>query len=547
MTGGWAAKELTERGLRVLMLERGKPIEHGTDYTGEHLAPWQLPWRGLGDRQRMLREYPIQAHQPECDEASLQFWANDLEEPYVSDPDGPFHFIRTSCLGGRSLVWWRQVYRWSDLDFAANAADGQGIDWPIRYRDLAPWYDRVEDFIGVSGQAEGLPHLPDGVFLPPMELNCVEQHAKARIESAFPGRRMTIGRTAVLTRPHRGRAACHYCGPCWRGCASGSYFSTLSSTLPAARATGRLAVHTDSIVSRILHDPSRRRATGVEVVDARTGERREHRARLVFLCASTLRSTQLLLLSRSESCPEGLGNSSGVLGHYLMDHVLGPGALGVIPGFDERYYAGNRPNGIYVPRFRNLTGRDADFARGYGYQGMALRAGWSRAAQLPGFGRGFKEALRAPGPWLLILRGFGECLPRRENRVTLDARAVDRFGIPQLRVRFNWGENERAMAADITAQAVAMLEACGAAPVIPLDEIAVGGTAIHEMGTARMGRDPRSSVLNAHNQCHDVPNLFVTDGSCMTSSACQNPSLTYMALTARAAAFAARELESGAL
>ncbi len=545
ITGGWAAKELSERGLTVLMLERGKPIEHAVDYRGEHVPPWQQRFRGVGDRRRFATEYAVQSDNQDFEDANLSFWANDLEEPYVSDPEGPFHWTRASCLGGRSLVWGRQVYRWSDLDFEANAREGHGIDWPLRYRDLAPWYDHVESFIGVSGQAEGLAHLPDGIFLPPMELNCVELHAKAKIEAAFPGRRLTIGRAAILTREHRGRAACHYCGPCWRGCSTGSYFSTQSSTLPAARATGRLAVETHALVARVLYDPRRRRASGVEVVDTRTGERREVRARLVFLCASTLASARVLLHSRSEHFPDGLANSSGVLGHYLMDHILGPGAIGFVPGFLEHYYQGNRPNGIYIPRFRNLARREPGFVRGYGYQGAALRLGWSRGGFQPGFGRAFKEELRQPGPWLLVLNGFGECLPYRENRVSLDPEKVDAWGIPQLRVRFNWGENERAMAADITAQAVAMLEAAGAVNVIPQEEMYVGGKAIHEMGTARMGSDPRSSVLNAWNQCHDVPNLFVTDGSGMVSSACQNPSLTYMAFTARAAAHATEELTRG--
>jgi choline dehydrogenase-like flavoprotein len=544
ITGGWAAKELTERGLRVLMLERGKPIEHG-DYPAEHQPPWELPFRGLGDRRRVSSDYAVQSYQSDVEEGNLAFWANDREEPYQSDPEGPFRWIRTSCLGGRSLVWGRQVYRWSDLDFEANARDGHGVDWPIRYRDLAPWYDHVESFIGVSGQAEQLPHLPDGVFQPPMELNCVERHAKARIEAAFPGRRLTIGRAAILTRPHLGRAACHYCGPCWHGCSTGSYFSTQSSTLPAARATGRLEVRTHAVVARVLHDPARRRATGVEVIDAHTRERREFRARLVFLCASTLGTAQILLNSRSESAPDGLANSSGALGRHLMDHVFGPAAFGLVPGFDAEEPRGSRPNGIYVPRFRNLGEGDAEFLRGYGFQGAALRPGWNRAAHMPGFGRALKAELRRPGPWVFMLGGFGECLPYAENRVTLEPEKRDPLGIPQLRVRLRFGENEQRMARDMADQAVAMLEAAGAVGVSARRDLELGGSAIHEMGTARMGRDPRTSVLNAHNQCHDVPNLFVTDGSAMSSSACQNPSLTYMALTARAAAHAAQELTRG--
>ncbi len=547
ITGGFAAKELCERGLRVLMLERGKPIEHGVDYTGEHVPAWELPFRGLGNRRLLETDYGVQRGQSEFEEANLAFWANDREEPYVSDPEGPFRWIRTSCVGGRSLVWGRQVYRWSDLDFEANARDGHGVDWPIRYRDLEPWYRHVERFIGVCGQAEGLPQLPDGEFLPPMQLNCVERAARQRIRAAFPGRVLTIGRAAILTQPHLGRGACHYCGPCWRGCSAGAYFSTQSSTLPAARATGRLELRPYTQVERLHYEPRSGRVGGVDVLDTRTGARSRLRARVVFLCASTLGTTQILLHSRSESFPDGLANRSGVVGRYLMDHVNWPSAIGVVPGFEAQYVSGHRPNGIYIARFRNLSEPDAPFLRGYGYQGVGVRPSWERAGHLPGFGRELKRALREPGPWVLYLGGFGECLPYRENRVSLDPERRDRWGVPLLRIRFRWGQNEIAMAADMAEQAAAMLRAAGCANVSAANQPVPGGSAIHEMGTARMGRDPRSSALNAHNQCHDVPNLFVTDGACMASSACQNPSLTYMALTARAAAFAAGELQRGAL
>ncbi len=549
ITGGWAAKELTERGLRVLLIERGRMVEHGKDYVTEHLPPWQLPFRGRGNPKEMARDYPIQGIAPGCAEDTKHFFVKDPEHPYVQEEGSEWAWIRGYQLGGRSLTWGRQVYRWSDLDFGANAADGHGVDWPVRYRDVEAWYDHVEDFIGVSGQSEGLPQLPDSRFLPPMEMTCGELHLKQAVEKTFPERTVTIGRTAILTADHRGRKACHYCGPCGRGCSTGSYFSSQSSTLPAARATGRLEVLTDAVVRRVLHDPGKGRATGVEVVDAATGEHREIDGRLVFLCASTIATTRILLTSESEAFPNGLANSSGVLGRYLMDHTIGVGAFGTLPQFAGQTTFGNRPNGFYIPRFQNLPGQTpaADYVRGYGYQGAALPLGWSSAIAQPGFGGAFKDALAGPLPWMVFLGGFGECLPDADNRVALDPMARDEHGIPRVKVSFAFGENERAMRRDVTRQAVAMLEAAGVQNIVPGQGFGIGGEAIHEMGTARMGADPKTSVLNARNQAHDVPNLFVTDGACMTSSACQNPSLTYMALTARAAAFAASELEKGAL
>ncbi|HEY8385557.1 MAG TPA: GMC family oxidoreductase, partial [Porticoccaceae bacterium] len=447
-------------------------------------------------------------------------------------------------------LWGRQVYRWSDLDFEANKRDGHGIDWPIRYRDLAPWYSHVEKFIGVSGQAEHLPHLPDSEFLPPMEMTVAEKHVKRGIEQHYSDRIMTIGRVAVITRPHNGRGACHYCGPCERGCSVGAYFSTQSATLPAARATGNLTLKSDSVVESIDYDPETRRASGVRVIDARTGERMVYTGRIVFLCASTVGSTQILLNSRSASFPNGLANSSGVLGHYLMDHTLGTGAAGMVPGYLDKVMLGNRPNGIYIPRFRNLDGQDedADFLRGYGYQGGSMRMGWqAMSGQIPGFGAEYKHALRNPGPWMMFLTGFGECLPYRDNRIVLDERKRDRFGIPQVRFHFDFRENEEKMRLDIARQGEEMLKAAGLTNTSSFIHHSKGGEGIHEMGTARMGDDPRESVLNRWNQAHDVPNLFVTDGSCMTSASCVNPSLTYMALTARAVDYAVKQLSAGAI
>lgn len=549
ITGGWAAKEFTEKGLKVLMLERGRMVEHGKDYIGEHMPPWKVPYRGKPLRDLYERDYAVQSTVYAFNETTRHFWNNDRENPYIREPGG-FNWIRANVVGGRSLLWGRQVYRWSDLDFEANKKDGHGVDWPIRYRDLAPWYSHVERFIGVSGQAENLPQLPDSEFLPPMEMTVVEKAVKSRLESHYKDRMMTIGRVAVLTKPHNGRASCHYCGPCQRGCSAGAYFSTQSSTLPAARKTGNLTLQPDSVVAGIDYDAVTKRATGVRVIDANTRKKQTYTAKLIFLCASTVGSTQILLNSRSEAFPNGLGNTSGVLGHYLMDHLFRTGAVGMAPEFDDKFVYGARPNGIYIPRFRNLNGQhdNADFVRGYGYQGSAMSMGWSAMApKIPGFGAEFKHALRKPGPWGMGITGFGECLPYKHNRMALDPSKTDRFGIPQVRFQFKFGENEEKMRRDIALQAEEMLKRAGMLNVVSFLGNAVGGDAIHEMGTARMGRDPATSVLNSWNQAHDVPNLFVTDGACMTSSSCVNPSLTYMALTARAADYAVQQLRAGKL
>lgn len=547
ITGGWAAKELTEKGLKVLMLERGKMVEHGKDYPTEHMPPWQIPFRGKPLRELYEQDYFVQSQNYAFNETTRHFYNKDSENPYVYDPK-QFLWFRADVVGGKSLLWARQVYRWSDLDFEANKKDGHGIDWPIRYKDIAPWYSHVEEFIGVSGQALNLPHLPDSEFLPPMELNVVEKHVKAEIERQYPGRILTIGRTAVLTQPHKGRSACHYCGPCERGCSAGAYFCTQSSTLPAAERTGNLTLKADSLVSAIEYDAGAKRATGVRVIDTRTRTRTTYSAKMIFLCASTVASTQILLNSKSESFPNGLANSSGVLGRYLMDHTSATGALGVFSGFEDKVVFGNRPNGIYIPRFRNLDGEDeeVDFLRGYGYQGGASRMNWSQmGARVPGFGAEFKHALRTPGPWIMFLGGFGECLPYARNRMTLDVRKTDSFDVPQVRFEFQFGENEAKMREDIARQAEAMLKSAGAIFAVGRVTESVGGQAIHEMGTARMGENPRESVLNRWNQAHDVANLFVTDGSCMTSNSCVNPSLTFMALTARATDYAVQQFTDG--
>jgi len=555
ITGGWAAKELTEKGLETLVIERGRNVEHRKDYITEHKPGWEFPLRNarLAVGTQGAEQYPIQARTGQFHESVKHFFIKDHRNPYVEDK--PFTWIQGDQVGGKSLIWGRQVYRWSDLDFEANLRDGHGVDWPIRYADVAPWYSYVERFIGVSGEKLGLPQLPDGEFQPPMEMNAGEKFVKVGLERAFPDRRLTIGRVAILTQALNGRLPCHYCGPCERGCSTGSYFSSQASTLPAARATGRLTIVPDSVVHSLIYDAAKHRVTGVRVVDTTTKHTREYSGRLVFLCASSLATARVLLNSKSPTFPNGLANSSGVLGHYLMDHHFRVGASGAIEGLLDRYYQGNRPNGIYIPRFRNLgddASRRADYVRGFGYQGGAGRQAWARGAGEPGFGVALKRKLHDPGRWSMGMTAFGECLPREDNYAALSDQ-TDEFGIPVLRIHCTWGDNELAMRKDMAASAAEMLEAAGVKDVRTYDANREGGLGaepglgIHEMGTARMGRDPKTSVLNAHNQAHDVPNLFVTDGACMASSSCVNPSITYMALTARACDYAVAESKRGNL
>jgi len=545
ITGGWAAKELTEKGLRTLVVERGRAVEHGKDYVTEWLQPWELAHRGRGDRELYARDYPIQSKNYAFGEATRHFFVNDREHPYTTDGEKDFRWIRGYHLGGRSLIWGRASWRWSDLDFTANLVDGHGVDWPIRYHDLAPWYDHVERFVGVAGEKLGLAHLPDGALLPAWEMNCAERFVKQGLERAFPGRHLTMTRVANLTQAHQGRQPCKARNQCARGCSFGAYFSSLSSTLPAAEATGRLTVVTNAIVESVIYDDRRDRVTGVRVIDAKTRQSREYRGRIVFLNASTIGTAQVLLNSKSARFPNGLANSSGEVGHNLMDHLSKAGARGIVPGLEDDYYYGRRPTGTYTPRFRNLRGRDSDrlgFIRGYGIQSGAGRASWDRGISTPGIGTDLKTSLHEPGPWGMTMQGYVECLPRHENQIALDAERRDQWGIPLVNIRWSWSDNERAMREDMKTQAAEMLTAGGCTDVQTYDDDAPMGFSVHEMGTARMGRDSKTSVLNAHNQAHDVPNLFVTDGACMTSSSCVNPSLTYMALTARAVDHAVAEL-----
>jgi choline dehydrogenase-like flavoprotein len=548
ITGGWAAKELTEKGLTVLMIERGRPIRHQVDYSRETIPPWELPFRGMGDAALYERDYAVQSRNRHFNEWTQDHFVNDTENPYTTAPGTKFDWWRSYQLGGRSLTWGRQSYRWSDYDFGANLSDGHGTDWPIRYADVERWYDYVEDFIGVSGAAEGLATLPDGHFQPPMPLNVVEQHMRDVISARWPERRLTIGRTANLTeaKPEQGRAHCQYRSICARGCSYGAYFSTQSSTLPAAKKTGRLTVVTDSLVEKVEHDPRTNRVTGVVYRDTKAGRLHRVTARVVFLNAGAFNTNHLLLRSRSEQFPNGLGNSIGVLGTHIMDHASTVSTAALMPGFDDRYYFGNRPTGVVIARWRN-AGRDEGlgFSRGYSFQGGAFRSTWTQGKRMAGVGAEYKAKLRKPGPWRSVLVGFAESIPRASNRLTLDPVKTDPWGGPLLQVSFEHGQNERRALADAKKEATAMVQAAGGTVLFGLDEPNTGGSAIHEMGGARMGADPRTSVLNKWSQANDVPNLFVTDGAQMSSSACQNPSLTYMALTARACDHAVSLLREG--
>lgn len=545
ISGGWAAKELAEAGLKTLVVERGRHIEHGADYVTEHRPNHAFPYRGKGDRRLVEVEYFVQSQQGLFREENAHFFANDRLNPFTHEEGAPFVWIRGHQLGGRSLTWARQCYRLTDLDFEANARDGFGVDWPIRYADIAPWYDHVETLAGISGEPGVSPRIPHGTLLPPMPLNAVEGRVRDRLAARYADRPLTIARVAVLTRALNGRAACHYCGACSRGCTTGSYFSSLSATLPPALATGNLSILTDSIVSRVTYDASSNRVTGVRTVDANTHEQAEYRARLVFLCASAFESVRLLLNSATTRFPDGLANSSGVLGHYLMDHHAHGGARATVEGISSRYHNGYRPCGIHVPRFRNVASQHPEFLRGYQLGGEATQMGWPRGIATRGVGAALKEALRDPGPWVMNLNMAGEMLPRYENRMSIDPEVTDAWGIPVPRFRVAWSDNERSMARDGRASAAEMLEAAGLRGVETYHEETAPGWYIHEMGGARMGRDPETSVLNGFNQSHEIPNLFVTDGACMTSSAHQNPSLTYMALTARACHYAVEELKRG--
>lgn len=540
ISGGWAAKELTEKGLKTIMLERGRNIEHIKDYESANKNPWDFPHRG-GRTQKMIEDYPVLKRDYPLNETNLNYWVNEKESPYVEVKR--FDWYRGYHLGGRSLMWGRQSYRLGDLDFEANLKDGHAVDWPIRYKDIAPWYSYAEKFAGISGNRDGLAVLPDGDFMPPMDMNVVEKDLAARIKEKFAGKRhFIIGRTANITVPHNGRVNCQYQNKCWLGCNFGAYFSTQSATLPVAMKTGNLTVRPWSIVTKIIYDKDTKKAKGVEILDAENNQTYEYFAKIIFVNASALNSAWVLMNSATDVWEGGLGSSSGELGHNVMDHHLGVGAAGRVEGFEDRYYFGRRANGLYVPRFQNVDGDKRDYLRGFGYQGGASRQGWSRDIPEMNIGGQWKDELCEPGNWTIGFGGFGEILPYHENKITLDKEKKDKWGLPVLAFDVEMKENEFKMRKDMAEDAKEMLEAVGVKDVYTYDREYGFGQGIHEMGTARMGRDPKTSVLNEFNQVWDAKNVFVTDGACMTSAACVNPSLTYMALTARAADHAVKEL-----
>jgi choline dehydrogenase-like flavoprotein len=544
MSGGWAAKELTEKGLKTLVLERGRLVEHIKDYPTANKAPWELDY-GNELSQKDHEEYFIQRTVYNFKQDTKHFFAKDVDHPYTQVK--PFYWVKAYQTGGKSLLWSRHCFRWSDLDFEANAKEGISTDWPIRYRDIAPWYDHVEDFIGVSGENAGLPQLPDQRLLPPLEMNCLEKHVKERIAARYTDRKMIVARVAVLTQPHNGRGRCQSRNLCARGCPYGAYFSSNSSTLPAAAKTGNMTLRPFSIVHSLIYDPDKKRVTGVRVIDAETRETYEFYSKIVFLNSGTLNSTLILMNSVSRHFPSGFANSSGVLGHYLMDHQEAGGATGAFEGFQDKYYHGRKPNGMYIPRFRNVTEKRTDYVRGFAYECYSGRGNWQQGEYQMGMGADFKDNLSKPGPWSMFIVGYGEGLPNYNNKVTLNTDKKDKWGLPTLDIDMQYGENELTMRKDMQASAEEILGAGGLKDISPLGLNPTPGGVIHEMGTARMGNDPKTSVLNRHSQCHDVPNLFITDGSGMVSTACQNPSLTYMALTARACDYAVTELKKGNL
>ncbi|MHA8065826.1 GMC oxidoreductase [Aquirufa sp. ROCK2-A2] len=548
MSGGWAAKELCEKGLKTLVLEKGRMVNHIDDYPTMMQDAWDMEHRGALSTEDRAKHH-IQIRSGFVGESTKHFFTNDLENPY--EEKQRFDWIRGNHVGGRSLTWGKHVYRWSNYDFEANVREGIAVDWPIRYKDIAPWYSYVEKFVGVSGEKLGLDHLPDGEFLPPMELNCLEKHFKEKIQSNYQNNRyVTIGRVAHLTeaKPWHldlGRSQCQNRNRCSRGCPYGAYFSSNSATLPAANRTGNFTIRPNSVVHSIILDPKSNKAIGVKILDATTHEEIDFFAKIIFSCASTLASTQILLNSKSSRFPNGLGNDSGELGHNLMDHHYHVGALGTFDGMEDQFYKGRRPTGIFIPKYVNINdqSKNADFLRGYDYQGAnSSRADWGRGNSEVGVGEQFKDSLMKPGGWSMGLMGFGEVLPYHENQVSLSKDKVDKWGIPQLVFDAGLKKNEWEMRKKMKTDAAEMLENAGFKNIEMFDNVGGLGNGIHEMGTARMGKDPKTSVLNGFNQVHSVPNVFVTDGACMTSANCVNPSITYMALTARAVDHAVNEL-----
>ena len=550
ISGGWAAKELCEKGLKTLVLERGRMIKHVEDYKTANNEDWEFP---AGDviTQEIEKRQPKQSRTGYVNtESTKDFFVDDIDHPY--NEKKRFDWIRGYHVGGRSLLWARQSYRLTPYDFVANKNDGYGVDWPIRYNDLAPWYDYVENYIGVSGENLNLNQFPDQKLLKPMELNCVEKVLQKSISKKYSNRHMTIGRVAHITegsKPGLGRSSCQFRNRCRRGCPYGAYFSSNSSTLPAAADTGNMTLRPNSLVYEIIYDEHKKKASGVKIIDSETKLTYEFKSKIIFMCASTVPTTSILMQSKSNRFPNGLGNDSGELGHNIMDHHFQIGADATYEGFEDKYYTGRRPNGIYIPRFQNIGGKtnSKDFLRGYGYQGGADRTDWTELVKEASYGEKLKQVVIKPGKWKMGLNGFGEILPYHENKMYLNYENTDKWGLPTVTFDAKIRENELNMRKDMQLKAMEMLDNAGFKNVKPYESSYALGLGIHEMGTARMGRDPKSSVLNGFNQIHSVKNVFITDGSSMASSGNVNPSLTYMALTARAVDYAVKELKNNKL
>lgn len=546
MTGGMAAKELTERGLKVLMIERGREIKHVQDYDTAMKEPWDFAHRGKTTHTSAEERWASSRFWGLGSEEVVNFFTNDKENPYIEKR--PFDWIRAYHTGGKSMHWGRQSYRWGKHDFEANAKEGVGVDWPIRYEDLVPWYVHVEKFVGISAQAEGLEVLPDGHFLPAMPMTAPELYFRKTMKEKL-NRPVTVGRIANLTKPQPvhtalGRGSCQYRNKCARGCPYGGYYSSLSGSIPAAARTKNLSMLHDSIVSEIIYDDTKGKATGVRVINQLTNQTTEYFAKILFLNAGSINSAALLLNSKSSRFQNGLGNDSDQVGRNLMDHHLGSGAMATIEGFEDDYMFGQRPNALYIPRFRNWgNDKQTSYQRGFGYQGGASRPSWERGANADGFGLDFKKDMTKPGPWTIAFGGFGEILPDPNNRMYLDPTKKDKWGIPMIVMDAAFSQNDLNMRKDIQSSAAEMLDAAGFKNITTYDRPTHMGLGIHDMGTARMGRDPKTSVLNSFNQVHACKNVFVTDGAAMASASCVNPSITYMALTARAADYAVKALK----
>lgn len=548
ISGGWAAKELTQKGLKTLVLERGHDVKHVVDYKTTNSAPWQLNWLNTPSRE-MLKQQPKQARTGYTVRPDAGYlFVDDKDHPY--EEKKRFDWMRGYHTGGRSLMWGKQSYRLSKMDMEANAKDGIAIPWPISYEELAPWYSYVEKFAGISGSKEGLPQLPDGEFQPPMDLTPAELDLKAAIEGKWKGRTLIPGRVAHLTQPTEeqmalGRGTCLYRNLCRRGCPFGAYFSSQAATLRAAEMTGKMTLRPHSIVSEVIYDDKAEKAIGVRLIDEITFETIEYYAKIIFLNASTVASTAILMNSKSDRFQNGM-DESGSLGGNLMDHHLKVGASATLDTHEDKIHYGRRPNGFYIPRYRNLHEKGTgDYIRGFGYQGGGMRSGWSRG--IGGFGKDFKKELTSFGPWRIGMTGFGECLPYDNNRISLSQDKTDKWGLPIVVADAEYQENEKNMRKDMVNDAVEMLESMGAKNIRKREDECPIGLGIHEMGTARMGSSPKESVLNKHNQVWGAKNVFCTDGSAMVSAGCTNPSLTYMALTARAVDFAVGEMKKGNL